>query len=107
MSKEQLREKFAEIAHDAWAGWMKYMMERTIIVDKPEHRICPQVVMEKHTDRWRRQMDTPYADLPENEKESDRKEADKYLAAMKPMLDRLKDDIKFWKEEANGPEEAQ
>jgi hypothetical protein len=33
-------------------------------------------------ERWRRQMDTPYADLPEAEKESDRKEADRVLAVL-------------------------
>ena len=30
--------------------------------------------------RWRRQMNTEYPDLPDKEKESDRKEADKILA---------------------------
>ncbi len=32
--------------------------------------------------RWTRQMNTPYADLPENEKESDREEADKIIAIL-------------------------
>lgn len=33
--------------------------------------------------RWMRQMNTPYADLPEEEKELDRDEADRMLAIMK------------------------
>jgi len=30
-------------------------------------------------ERWQRQMNTPYAELPEEEKNSDREEADKVL----------------------------
>lgn len=30
-------------------------------------------------ERWQRQMNTPYAQLPENEKEGDREQADKIL----------------------------
>lgn len=34
-------------------------------------------------ERWRRQMTTTYADLPEEEKVSDRTEADKVLALLR------------------------
>jgi hypothetical protein len=34
-------------------------------------------------DRWNRQMRTEYIDLSEKEKESDRKEADKFLALLR------------------------
>jgi hypothetical protein len=39
-------------------------------------------------DRWLRQMNTPYAELPEDEKDSDRKEADKFLALL-PVASKL------------------
>lgn len=60
-------ERLAEIAHESWAGWMRWQWapERT-----PED-----------LERWRRQAATPYADLSEREKESDRVEARKYLDA--------------------------
>lgn len=83
-----LREGLAEYAHEAWSGWMKYMFEK----GKFEHRhkeggglidvetvyIMPAWAVE----RWARQMQTPYADLPESEKEGDRLEADRMIEVM-------------------------
>ncbi len=37
--------------------------------------------------RWYRQMSTPYDELPENEKPSDREQADKILAIISPAID--------------------
>lgn len=69
------REQFADYAHTAWAGWMRHLFQFgkqntdgtfTINADKVE--------------RWQRQMKTPYTALPDEEKESDRAEADHILA---------------------------
>jgi hypothetical protein len=80
MSNEQLREQLAEYAHEAWSGWMKYLFEKC----EPSERFFSgeQVVVIPvwAVERWQRQMNTPYADLPESEKTSDREEADKMLA---------------------------
>jgi hypothetical protein len=35
-------------------------------------------------DRWQRQMSTSYTDLSEEEKESDRQEADRFFALLSP-----------------------
>jgi hypothetical protein len=71
----KLRERLAEYAHEAWSGWMRYMFKKAVPgkgntweIQKPE------------AERWIRQMWQPYDQLPENEKESDRKEADRMLA---------------------------
>ena len=72
-----LREKLAEYAHDAWSGWMKYLWQKC--VKNPDGTLT---IPEWAAIRWARQMFTPYAQLPENEKESDRAEADKMLALM-------------------------
>ena len=37
------------------------------------------IIPKEFVSRWQREMSTPYVDLPENEKESDRKEARKML----------------------------
>jgi len=66
--EESLIEKAAEVAHESWSGWTKYMLS---CLDSDDR--------DKHIARWRRQMDTKYVDLTEKEKESDRAEARKYL----------------------------
>jgi len=77
-----LREHLAKYAHNAWSGWMKYMFMKgefsksddgTVLWDMPSWAV----------DRWQRQMNTPYDDLPEPEKKSDRDEADKIMTILK------------------------
>lgn len=63
-----LLEAIAEECHEQWSGWMRYLFPFISIIS-----------VEK-AERWARQMVTPYADLPENEKESDRSEARKIIA---------------------------
>lgn len=75
---ESIREQLAEYAHEAWSGWMRYLFEKTIEVGDG----CEEIQREQ-VERWKRQMNTPYSELPENEKESDRQEADKMLAILK------------------------
>jgi len=68
-----LREQIAEVQHDIWSHWMKYMFSQGVMQDgswlMPEEKVL----------RWKRQMKTAYSDLTENERESDRDQADKIL----------------------------
>ncbi len=69
-----LREQLARLAHQQWAGWLKYMFANSF------HDQDGTVVIPKWAvDRWTRQMNTEYKDLPGDEKESDRTEADKVM----------------------------
>lgn len=80
-----LREALAEYAHDAWSGWMKYLFGKGDFVPwtNSDGKMEARWVMPNWAvDRWSRQMRTPYADLPEEEKKSDRAEADTMLAIM-------------------------
>jgi hypothetical protein len=65
--RDRLVEALAEWDHRAWAGWTAYMLDR----------LTPENIA-----RWRRQIETPYAELSEAEKESDRKEARKIVAVI-------------------------
>lgn len=67
-------EELAGYAHEAWSGWMKYLF------DNSQHLGSGTVMIPaKLVERWKRQMNTDYNDLPENEKESDREEALKMM----------------------------
>jgi hypothetical protein len=71
---EGLVEALAAAEHDGWAHWMRYLFSRCH--DRPEGGlIIPQELVE----RWRRQMETPYAQLTDREQESDRQEVRKIL----------------------------
>lgn len=72
-----MREQLAEYAHEAWSGWMKYLFEKSQHNDDGTVTIPAWAV-----ERWKRQMNTAYADLPEQEKESDRAEADEIMAIL-------------------------
>lgn len=60
-----MREVLAALSHEQWSGWTKYMLNNLDSV---------------HMAGWRRQIATPYSELSEKEKDSDRVEADKTLA---------------------------
>ncbi len=75
--KETLREKLADYAHDAWSRWMTHLFSKCQI-----NRDGTLTIPKSSVDRWTMQMDTAYADLPEDMKKSDRDEADKMMAIM-------------------------
>jgi len=57
-------EQLAELEHEQWAHWTKYMLDN----------LAPENI-----ERWKRQIDTPYSELSEKEKESDRNWARKVI----------------------------
>ena len=70
---DELREKLAAYAHEAWSGRQRHLFSKS--VRNAGNLFVPRWLVERMT----RQVETPYADLPEGEKESDRAEADKIL----------------------------
>lgn len=84
-----LRQRLANYAHVAWAGWMKYQfskgvmsLDEVIIQGTPTVFHLPKWAFE----RWTRQKDTAYSSLPDEEKKSDLAEADKMIAIMQGWL---------------------
>ena len=60
-------EKVAAVEHDQWAHWTAYMFAN---------------LERENVARWRQQIDTPYAELTEAEKDSDREWANKAVDAV-------------------------
>ena len=82
------REKLAELAHSQWSGWMGYLFSKCIDY-KPDSVQAEEgaVIMPKWAvDRWKRQAETAYIDLTTEEMDSDRAEADKFLAVFESQL---------------------
>ena len=74
------RKKLAEYAHKAWSGWMQYLFSKCSPGGQFDKETGEMVIPRWAVERWRRQMNTEYDDLPEKQKDSDRKEADEMLA---------------------------
>lgn len=67
-----LREALAAYSHDiAWSGWMDYML--SVGVFNPDGT---WTMPKEYVERWTRQKDTPYRDLPKGENASDLEQAD-------------------------------
>ena len=71
---DPLVEALAAYAHDAWAHWMEYLFDRLF----QDREIHPE-----DRDRWYRQAQTQYANLPEKEKQSDRRQAHRILQVLR------------------------
>lgn len=77
--KHSRREVLAEYAHEAWSGWMRYFFEKC----RDPHEDDTIVVPGGYVRALNELMDTPYAELSEEQKESDRAEADKILSLLR------------------------
>lgn len=73
----ELLEQLADLEHERWSGWMRYMFSKGTKNPDGTWTMPAWAV-----GRWERQASTPYADLSEQEKESDRVEARKGLMAI-------------------------
>ena len=72
-----MREFLAELAHEQWSGWMEYLFSKGTFNEDGTWTMPEWAV-----NRWVIQMGMPYNRLSEEEKESDRKEADKFLGVI-------------------------
>lgn len=73
------REKIAALCHEQWSGWMKYLFARCYFT-----RDGAPVIAKEDYQRWDRQTRTPFDKLGDGEKNSDRKEADRFIALISP-----------------------
>ena len=82
----ELREELADLAHKQWSGWMEYLFSKGTKNEDGSFTITAWAV-----ERWERQVNTDYKDLSESEKDSDRKEADKFIDVFENYLARCEE----------------
>lgn len=104
---DELREKLADIEHQRWSDWQKYLHSKCFTADhntdglvcwcNPQIEMMPNlnnvilhkehlVIPEESVKHWERQINTPYAELSEVEKDSDRKQVDRYIDLIKTFF---------------------
>ena len=86
MRENKLVEKIAEQSHKGWSRWMKYLFENGFMDFDGGF-----VINSSSVEKWIVKMNLPYETLSEQEKESDRFEAEKYIEILKKER-LLKDD---------------
>ena len=78
---EAVLNSLAAIEHERWAHWQKYLHEQCEPQDDGSLRIPAELVA-----RWKRQLETPFAELPDSEQESDREQVLRYLPTVVDVL---------------------
>ncbi|WP_315812432.1 MULTISPECIES: hypothetical protein [unclassified Bradyrhizobium] len=71
---DDLIETLAAVEHERWSHWQRYVHQHGISQSDGSLVIPADLVI-----RWENQIITPYAELSEREKESDREQVRKYL----------------------------
>lgn len=77
-----MKEALAAYAHNLWTKWMTWVFEVSTENEDGSVTIPLDKVL-----RWKRQMDTPYTLLSEEEKESDRKQVGGIISIFKAYYD--------------------
>lgn len=67
-------EQLAAIEHERWAHWQRYVHDQCERQDDGSLVIPAELVA-----RWQTQIETPYAELTDEEQESDREQVRRYL----------------------------
>ncbi|MFJ3234727.1 hypothetical protein [Streptomyces sp. NPDC086787] len=78
---EEAMEALADVEHERWAHWQRYLHSQCSRQSDGSLTIPAELVR-----RWESQMDTPYAELSESEKESDREQVRRYLPVITRIL---------------------
>jgi hypothetical protein len=74
-------EELAAIEHERWSHWQRYLHSKGTMQPDGSLLLPPDLVR-----RWEGQFDTPYSQLSEKEKDSDRDQVRKYLPTVVKAL---------------------
>jgi hypothetical protein len=76
-----LIEQLAAVEHERWSHWQRYVHSKCIRQPDGSLLLPANLVA-----RWEKQIDTKYAELDDQERESDREQVRKYLPLIASAL---------------------
>jgi hypothetical protein len=76
--KIELRERLADLAHQQWSGWMEHFLSKCDEAYGDGSIYIPR----EYVENLQRLINISYSELSEEEKDSDRAEADRVLAIL-------------------------
>jgi hypothetical protein len=85
--QDDLKQKLAAIEHQRWADWQEYMFDCAVTSGTDEgigYRVLGWP--KEQYDNWKRQIETPYAELSDKEKASDMEQVDRYWPLIEQQL---------------------
>ncbi|HNV40347.1 MAG TPA: hypothetical protein PKK62_00010 [Ornithinibacter sp.] len=82
LESDDLLEELAAIEHERWSHWQRYLHEQC--VPGPDGSLT---IPAKQARRWSTQMNAPYNQLSDEERESDREQVRRYLPIIARTLD--------------------
>lgn len=83
LESEQLVDELAAVEHERWAHWQRYVHDQC-----ERQQDGSLVIPTKLAARWEAQIETPYVELTEREKDSDREQVRRYLPVITDALTR-------------------
>jgi hypothetical protein len=76
-----LIERLADVEHERWSHWQRYVHSKGLRQPDGSLLLPADLVA-----RWEKQIDTKYAELDDQERESDREQVRKYLPLIASAL---------------------
>lgn len=86
LESDDLLEELAASEHERWSHWQRYLHDQC--VPGPDGSL---VIPGDKARRWSTQMSTPYSELSDEERESDREQVRRYLPIIARKLDEAAD----------------
>ena len=82
LGNPDLMEELATAEHERWSHWQRYLHQQCQAAADGSLTIPAHLVRQ-----WTRQMNTPYTELSETEKDSDREQVQRYLPIIAAALE--------------------
>lgn len=91
---QELFEMLAAIEHERWSDWQRWVHGQCVsmpISVEGDDSVTVHVIPNDLWDRWERQIETPYDQLSEKEKDSDRQQVERYWPLIEPLETELEE----------------